>query len=131
MHSTTVAVPSDLWDNIKLRVSDAVTGKSPFIPQDILQEMLECMNGVDVSKLDDESEKRRARIIEIAEGMPWVQQGEVEIGNDARVSEGSDNGCYVSGWVWCDFTDTALDKRGAAGEAPMEQLTEEAFNNEA
>lgn len=126
MPIATVTVPADLWDNIKLFVADTVNNTSPRS----LREMLEEANGIDTPKPDEESENRRARIIEIAEGIPWVRQGEVEIASDACISEGSANGCYVSGWVWCDFTDTELDKRSATDVAHTEQLTEEDPGNE-
>ena len=40
------------------------------------------------------------------------QEGDaaIEIDDDAKVSEGDDNGCYVQAWVWVDFSNTAFDK---------------------
>lgn len=37
----------------------------------------------------------------------------VEIDGAAIVSEGDDNGAYVSAWVWVEFEGTELDKEGA------------------
>lgn len=111
MPNPIVAVPADLWDNIKLFISDTIDSTSPHS----LREMLESANGIDVPKLDDESEHRRERIIEIlGDSIPWVRQGEVEIDRNARISEGGANGCYVSGWVWCDFAGTEFDKSCAS-----------------
>jgi hypothetical protein len=36
--------------------------------------------------------------------------GEIEIDEDAKVSQGDDNGAYVQAWVWVDFGGTAIDK---------------------
>lgn len=33
-----------------------------------------------------------------------------EIDQNARISEGDDNGCYVQAWVWFDFGGTNFDK---------------------
>ncbi len=38
------------------------------------------------------------------------QDGEVEIDQNAIISEGDDNGCYVSAWVWVSYADTPFDK---------------------
>lgn len=38
------------------------------------------------------------------------REGELEIDEEAVVSEGYDNGAYVAAWVWVDFTGTVLDK---------------------
>lgn len=35
---------------------------------------------------------------------------ELEIDDDAKLSEGDDNGCWVQAWMWVDFTGTPLDK---------------------
>lgn len=44
-----------------------------------------------------------------------------EIEDDAKVSEGEDNGAYVQAWVWVDFTDTELDK----GETEADRIINE------
>lgn len=38
------------------------------------------------------------------------QEGAIEVDNSAIVSEGDDNGAYVSAWLWVSFEGTALDK---------------------
>ena len=37
-------------------------------------------------------------------------EGTCEIDDNATISEGDDNGCYVSAWVWVPFDETPLDK---------------------
>ncbi len=36
--------------------------------------------------------------------------GHLEIDDNAIVSEGDDNGCYVAAWVWLSFSGTKFDK---------------------
>ena len=38
------------------------------------------------------------------------QEGAVEIDDNALLSEGNDNGCYVQAWVWVNFAGTRFDK---------------------
>lgn len=38
------------------------------------------------------------------------REGEIEIDDNARVSEGDDNGAYVQAWIWVSFEGTVLDK---------------------
>ena len=52
---------------------------------------------------------RKSDIIDLARERHH-KDGEIEIDCSARLSEGGDNGCYVSAWVWVDFTDTPFDK---------------------
>jgi len=40
------------------------------------------------------------------------KEGELEIDDNAKLSEGDDNGTYVQAWVWVSFADTELDKEG-------------------
>ena len=56
-----------------------------------------------------EAEERRSQIIDLAREQRQ-EEGLVEIDDDAQVSEGNDNGCYVAAWVWLDFADTKFDK---------------------
>ena len=56
-----------------------------------------------------ESEERRFAIIELAREQ-HQKDGELEIDDDAKPSEGNDNGCYLQAWVWVDFADTKFDK---------------------
>ena len=56
-----------------------------------------------------QSEERRFEIIDLARDQRQ-EEGLVEIDDNAQVSEGSDNGCYVQAWVWVSFTGTIFDK---------------------
>jgi len=63
-----------------------------------------------------DSEERRLEIIELARQQCQVE-GAVEIDDDATLSEGNENGCFVRGWVWADFNGTKFDKEtGDANE---------------
>jgi hypothetical protein len=57
-------------------------------------------------------ENRRQDIIELAreQHCSSYEHGHPEIDDDAKVSEGGDNGAYVQAWVWVSFEDTPLDK---------------------
>lgn len=37
-------------------------------------------------------------------------EGDLEVDDSAIVSEGDDNGAYVTGWKWISFEGMALDK---------------------
>ncbi len=56
-----------------------------------------------------EAEDRREEIIGLAREQRQ-EDGAVEIDDDAKLSEGSDNGCYVQAWVWADYDGTKFDK---------------------
>jgi hypothetical protein len=56
--------------------------------------------------LDD---PRREQIVEMAQES-LGREGAIEFDDDAVVSEGSDNGAYVEGWIWLSFSGTPLDK---------------------
>lgn len=56
------------------------------------------------------ADPRRDRILEIVAASDHVKEGSVEIADHPVISEGDDNGCYVSAWIWCDFTGTDLNK---------------------
>jgi hypothetical protein len=56
-----------------------------------------------------QAEDRRLEIIELARN-EHQQDGEVEIDDNAQLSEGNDNGCYVQAWVWVEFAGTEYDK---------------------
>jgi len=56
----------------------------------------------------EESARRRARILELAEEL--ASEGDLEVDEDAVVSEGDDNGAYVQMWKWVDFGGTEMDK---------------------
>ncbi len=55
------------------------------------------------------TEERRIGIIELAR-QHHGQEGQVEIDDNAQLSEGNDHGCYVQAWVWIDFAGTRFDK---------------------
>ena len=69
-----------------------------------------------------EAEERRSEIIELAREQRQ-EEGAVEIDDDALLSEGNDNGCYVAAWVWLDFADTKFNKEN---ENPETQTTAQA-----
>ena len=56
-----------------------------------------------------EAEDRRCEIIELAREQREIE-GAVEIDDNAFLSEGNNNGCYVAAWVWVDFARTKFDK---------------------
>jgi hypothetical protein len=47
-------------------------------------------------------------------------EGAVEMDDNALLSEGNDNGCYVAAWVWVDFAQTKLDKQKEEDNEPTE-----------
>ena len=61
-----------------------------------------------------QAEERRFGIIELAR-QQRQEEGLVEIDDNAQVSEGNDNGCYVQAWVWVDFSGTTFEKGDANG----------------
>ena len=56
-----------------------------------------------------QAEDRRLEIIELAREQREIEEA-VEIDNNALLSEGNENGCYVAAWVWVDFAGTTFDK---------------------
>ena len=61
-----------------------------------------------MSELQDYREK----VIKMAKET-YQSEGSIEIDDTALISDGEDNGAYVSAWVWVDFSDTDLDKENA------------------
>lgn len=59
---------------------------------------------------------RAAEIISLA-NRRYREDGEIEVDSDALISEGNDNGCYVEGWLWVDFTGTPFDKEAEEEDA--------------
>lgn len=57
----------------------------------------------------NETIKRNSQIMRLAREQYHVD-GECEIDDGAKISEGDDNGAYVQAWVWVDFGGTELDK---------------------
>jgi hypothetical protein len=60
-------------------------------------------------ELSEEEGLRRAKIIDLAIEQHGMGE-DCDVDSDAIVSEGDDNGCYVSAWVWVNFEGTDLDK---------------------
>ena len=56
-------------------------------------------------------------IIELAREQREIE-GAVEIDDNALLSEGNDNGCYVAAWVWVDFARTKFDKEKGEDNEP-------------
>ena len=54
-------------------------------------------------------EKRTAFIVAMAQA-EHQEEGRLEIDDNAKLSEGKDNGTYVAAWVWVDFAGTKFDK---------------------
>jgi hypothetical protein len=57
-----------------------------------------------------ESDDRRLEIIELAREQREIE-GAVEIDDNALLSEGNANGCYVAAWVWVDFAGPQVRQR--------------------
>lgn len=53
---------------------------------------------------------RRERILELARQNQNLHEGELELDDNAKISEGDDNGAYVQVWMWVPFDETPLDK---------------------
>jgi hypothetical protein len=56
-----------------------------------------------------ERTERDKKILEIAREQLNLDD-ELELDDDARISEGDDNGAWVSVWIYVSFYDTELDK---------------------
>lgn len=72
------------------------------LPSDLVEHLLE----------QSERSDRHKGIVAMAQDK-YAREGELEIDDDALVSEGGDNGAYVQAWRWVEFDGTPLDKRGA------------------
>jgi hypothetical protein len=66
-----------------------------------------------------QAEDRRSDIIDLARAQR-EQEGLVEIDDNATLSEGNQNGCYVAAWVWVDFAGTQYDKDKGEDNEPTE-----------
>lgn len=53
---------------------------------------------------------RTQRIVQLAKQHRLVSDGELEVDDNATISEGDDNGAYVQAWLWVDFSGTELNK---------------------
>ena len=66
-------------------------------------------------KVETDEEMHRANVVHLAKSTR-EREGDIEIDDDAVVSDGDDNGAYVQAWVWIPFSGTDLDKEGASNE---------------
>jgi len=57
-------------------------------------------------------EERRQAIVARAQD-EYHDEGFIEVDDNAKLSEGDDNGTYVQAWVWMDFACTQFDKEVA------------------
>jgi hypothetical protein len=57
---------------------------------------------------DDQLDERRLAIVNLAQENNMTD--DLQIYEDAKTSEGEDNGCFVEAWVWQSFVDTPFDK---------------------
>ena len=57
----------------------------------------------------DESLERYREVVAMAREQLELRDGELELDDDAEVSEGGDNGAYVQTWRWVSFAGTPLD----------------------
>jgi len=57
--------------------------------------------------------EREGQILDIAR-LDHRVGDELEIDDNAVISEGDDNGCFVQAWMWVSFHDTSLDKESPA-----------------
>src|SRR5215472_14714934 len=64
--------------------------------------------------LTDKRSERDQQILGLAD--KYAREGEIEFDEDARISEGDDNGAYVQAWVWVEFGGTPLDKDNESEE---------------
>lgn len=76
-----------------------------------LEEETEEVTAAELRELEVDDARHKA-IIELARN-EHEHDGEVEIDDDAKLSEADDNpdnGCYVQAWVWVSFGGTPYDK---------------------
>ena len=64
-----------------------------------------------------QAEERRCEIIGLAREQREIE-GAVEIDENALLSEGNENGCYVAAWVWVDFARTKFNKEKGEDNEP-------------
>ena len=57
------------------------------------------------------TEEALAKVVKLAREQ-CASDPDIVFDSDAKVSEGEDNGAFVSAWVWVSFVDTSLDKTG-------------------
>lgn len=52
--------------------------------------------------------KKARRAVIMALARVHEREGELELDDNAKISEGDDNGAYVQMWRWVEFSDTKL-----------------------
>lgn len=62
------------------------------------------------TKTKPKKSARDLKIMEIARQNENLHEGELELDDNAVISEGDDNGAYVQVWMWVPFDGTPLDK---------------------
>lgn len=68
---------------------------------------------------EPEPDDRRQRIVDLAVEQHGMGEN-IDVDSDATVSEGDDNGCYVSAWVWVNFSGTEFDKEADDSSCPCQ-----------
>lgn len=63
------------------------------------------------SAAEDQQEKDRERKIADLAYELFHEDGDLEFDDTAQVSEGEDNGAYVSCWKWVSFDGTEFEKK--------------------
>ena len=136
MHPTfpNVQVPTDLWLEVIAALQERIAAADYLAPEKYDDEEHEaaCVKNAEnaaavlvkassIGVVAEEEESRRQRIIEVARHRLQVD-GELEINDEAIVSEGGDNGCYVMAWAWFDFEGTEFDKHLFTLGTPVVQL---------
>ena len=120
-------IPLDLWTAVLDALEERIEQADYLAPEEYddaeheesckrtaeaaRETLKQARGGVDLPDLSEEAEARRAAIIELASDQHG-EEGGVEIDSDGILSEGDDNGCYVSGWIWANFSGTLYDKEG-------------------
>lgn len=116
-----VLVPYDLWQSVLATLDERIEQANYLAPEiyDDEEHKESCertaetaaavlraaRDNVHVPDVSPEAEARRMAIIELAD-----TDEDIDIDADATLSEGDDNGCYVSAWVWVCFAGTPYDK---------------------
>ncbi len=98
-------VPVALWCDLRAALSELAC--KGLIEETLLAQV----KAVDIPDTSATAEERRLKIVELASDLSYVDNdGQVEVDEDAIISESTDNGCYVEAWVWLPFEGTEFDK---------------------
>ena len=63
----------------------------------------------------EEETARRQAIYDLH--LTQYPQETVEVDDDFTIHDGDENGCFISAWIWIDFSETPLDKETCADKA--------------